>query len=129
MTPESLVLQPKVTEVRWTEQTGLWTQGSPQSRQQKRCTLTGGLVSAGWAPAVVLHPSGLPSDESACLSCLLIYGADTLKWHHRGPTNLPPHSVKLADMLAYINISRTTSATHFRAAPSSRLPSIKDMIH
>lgn len=39
------------------------------------------------------------------------------------------HSVKLADMLACIDIFRTTSATHFRAAPSSRLPSIKDMIH
>lgn len=87
MTPESLVLQPKVTEVRWTEQTGLWTRDAPRSRQQKSCTLTGGLISAGSAPAAVVHPSGLPSDESACLSRLLICGADTLKWCHRGPTN------------------------------------------
>lgn len=40
-----------------------------------------------------------------------------------------PHSVRLADMLVCVNIFWTTSATHFRAAPFSRLPSIKDMIH
>lgn len=86
MTPESLVLQPKVTEVRWTEQTGPWTWGALRSHQQKCCTLTGGLIWAGKAPAV-LHLSSLPSDESTCLLCLLICGADTLKWRHRGPTN------------------------------------------
>lgn len=81
MTPESLVLQPKVTEVRWTEQTGPWTWGAPRSHAHGRADFSW-LVS-------ILHPSGLPSDESTCLLCLLICGADTLKWRHRGLTNTP----------------------------------------
>lgn len=68
MSPESLVLQPKVTEVRLTEQPG-----------------------PAQPPAVVPHPS----DQSVPVTLCFCRRGGTLKWCKRGPTlkktYSPPH--------------------------------------
>lgn len=96
MTPESLVLQPKVTEVRWTEQTVLWI--------QLLCPVSNKLHTLRDSSPVW---SGLfQLAQLQLLSCihlvpfwwiylpvmLLICGADTLKWCECGPTDVNVYS-------------------------------------
>lgn len=60
MSPESLVLQPKVTEVRWTG-------CGPNAQSRNQLLQTDRAISVGLAPAAALHPPGsLLMNLSAC---------------------------------------------------------------
>lgn len=78
MSPESLVLQPKVTEVRVTEQTGLETQlnppcsvrNKPHTHTHSQTVRQSSLDYFSWLSSSHCPASvWLPSDVSACLSC------------------------------------------------------------
>lgn len=118
MNPESLVLQPKVTEVRCSPQIGQWL----QLRVTSVHTLTGyfSWLGSSCYPASVW----LPSDESIRL-LPFICGSDSLKWWKRGLTKAETHDGPFRHIGSQRHLImqthscthslKTTAAFHFRA--------------
>lgn len=126
MNPESLVLQPKVTEVRCLEQAGLWLQLSNSPVGNKHHTRAGGPAYHSWlgssrCPASVW----LPDESIRLLQCSSV-GADTLKCCKCGLTNTETHALILTCVYYHRDISccnltfpLTTAAVHFSSSPPS----------
>lgn len=137
MSPESLVLQPKVTEVRATEWTKLENDSSTlpvvsgTTHTHRTCTRTlspttgpPGL-SAGRCPATVYPRPPKPttsSQVSVCWSCCSSVGQTTLKWYGQGPVRIT-HAKAFNESAAKPISEPPTSAP---PTPRLHLPPIKE---
>ena len=135
MGPESLVLQPKVTEVRWTVRTGSVDTTQPTvllspTHPHKQSAVQSGLFQLAWLQS--LSCIRLAPFWRICPPVVLFTRrVDALKWCKRGlslthKTTQCKHLLSQRQLDIHRRTRETTAALHFRFTETPCLPSIKD---